>query len=568
MSVSKVDYWPANVPKKLQYPEIPLHHLLEDSAQRYPQRTAIIFYGTKISYSQLNDLAWRFATYLRKSGVTKGDRIAVFLPNCPQYVIAYYGILRAGATVVAFNALYKEREFAFQLKDCGANTLIALDMLYHIAMGEKKKHPVPQVITTSVRDYLPALLSFLAPLRGIKRIHFPGTKDFKQILESTEPEKSDPQINPREDLAALQYTGGTTGTPKGAMLTHYNLVANTLQAESWSYGTPGQDTVLAVLPLFHVYGMTVVMNFAIRAGATMIMFPRFEGKPVLKAINQYHPNYFPGVPAMYSALVNRPDTAKYDVSSVKRCISGAAALPVEILKKFEAITGGHLVEGYGLTEASPVTHANPLDDKSKRREGSIGLTWPDTEARVVDIETGTHELPVGEVGELVIRGPQVMKGYWNRPEETRITLKDGWLHTGDIARMDSDGYFFIVERKKDMIDVSGFKVWPREVEEVLYEHPAVREAAVIGVPDPIRGEVVKAFVILQPEYVDKIQGMELQEFCKQRLAAFKVPRQIEFCKELPKTMIGKVLRRVLRERELAKTNPSRTTDETNRQEGQ
>ncbi len=556
MTVTKAELWPANVPHELQYPEVPLHRILGESAEKYPDRTAIIFYGTEISYYELDDLAWRFATYLRRAGFSKGDRVALFLPNCPQFVVAFYGTLRAGGVVVPCNPLYKERELAFQLKDSSPAVLVALDMLYHVALGEKKQPPTPLVLTTSVRDYLPPLLSFLAPLKGIKRIHYPNTKDFNRTLKETQPEKTEAPINPREDLAVLQYTGGTTGTPKGAMLTHYNLLANTTQIHAWSYGAAGADSVLCVLPFFHIYGLTVALNFPIKSGATMILFPRFEAKPVLKAISRYHPNYFPGVPAMYTALVNRPDIKKYDISSIRSCLSGAAALPVEILKKFESLTGATLVEGYGLTEASPVTHANPLDEKSKRKEGSIGVALPDTVAKIVDMESG-RELQVGEVGELVVRGPQVMKGYWNSPGETKMALHDGWLHTGDIAKTDADGYFYIVERKKDMIDVAGFKAWPREIEEVLYEHPAVKEAAVIGVPDPRRGEAVKAFVILKEDRVKDVTGTELQQFCKQRLAGYKVPQEIEFVKELPRSMIGKVLRRVLREQELAKISASK-----------
>ena len=551
MSAAKAELWPVNVPHQLQYPEIPLHQILSDSAQKYPDRTAVVFYGTEITYRKLDDLAWRFATFLNDLGLSKGDRVALFLPNCPQYIIAFYGTLRAGGVVVPCNPLYKERELAYQLHDSTPNVLVSLDMLYHVALGEDKRKPAAVVLTTSVRDYLPPLLSFFAPLKGVKRHHYPDTKDLKQTLAATTPRKVDVAINPEEDLAVLQYTGGTTGTPKGAMLTHRNLVVNTTQLDAWSYTSAGTDSVLCVLPFFHIYGLTVALNFAVKSGATMLLFPRFEAKPVLKAINRYHPNYFPGVPAMYANLVNREDIKKYDLSSVRRCLSGAAALPVEILRRFEKLTGATLVEGYGLTEASPVTHANPLDDKSKRKEGSIGFTLPDTEARIVDIESG-KDLQVGEAGELLIRGPQVMKGYWNRTTETRLALRDGWLHTGDIAKVDSEGYFYIVERWKDMIDVSGFKAWPREIEEVLYEHPAVREVSVIGVPDPVKGEVVKAFVVLQPNRRSEIKGTELQEFCRKKLASYKVPREIEFVNELPKSLIGKVLRRVLRERELAK----------------
>jgi len=355
-------------------------------------------------------------------------------------------------------------------------------------------------------------------------------------------------INPKSDAALFQYTGGTTGVPKGAMLTHHNLVVNALQVGSWLPTLrEGGEVMLAVLPYFHIFGMTVAMNMPVLRAASMVLQPRFEVLEALKAIQKNGVTLFPGVPTMYVALINHPETGKFNLRTVRLCISGAAALPIEVMRKFEAITGGRLVEGYGLTETSPVTHCNPLDRPEKVRPGSIGIPFSDTEAKIVDIETGEKDLAANEVGELAIRGPQVMAGYWNKPEETKYALRGGWLYTGDIAKVDEDGYFYIVDRKKDMINVSGLKVWPREVEEVLYEHSAVKEAGVVGIVDPYRGETVKAFIVLKEGFEGKTTTEEIIQFCKERMASFKAPTQIDFVKQLPKTAIGKILRRALKE---------------------
>jgi long-chain acyl-CoA synthetase len=354
------------------------------------------------------------------------------------------------------------------------------------------------------------------------------------------------RIEPRKDLALLQYTGGTTGTPKGAMLTHYNLIVNVEQVKAWVPLEP-EDAHLSVIPLFHIFGMTVAMNSPIYQRSTMILLPDPRDiHAVIKAIEKYRPAIFPGVPTMYIALINRPDISKHNLRSIRLCVSGASALPSEVQKKFEALTGGRLVEGYGLTETSPVTHVNPLDEPQKNRPGTIGIPFPDTQAKIVDLDTGEHDVPAGEAGELVISGPQVMLGYWNKPDENKVAIRGGWFHTGDIATMDQDGYFRIVDRKKDMIDVSGFKVWPREVEEVLFEHPAVQEAAVVGIPDERSGEAVKAYVVLRKGNEGKVTADELTKFCKERIASFKAPKVVEFKNELPKTAVGKVLRRELR----------------------
>ena len=371
----------------------------------------------------------------------------------------------------------------------------------------------------------------------------------KALLQETRGPIKTVQMEPRNDLALLQYTGGTTGIPKGAMLTHYNLIVNTEQVRAWEALQPG-EIHLAVLPLFHIFGMTMAMNSPISMKSTMIMLPDPRDIPsIIEAIERYCPAIFCAVPTMYISIINTPDIEKHNLRSLKLCISGGSALPLEVQRKFEAQTGGRLIEGFGLTETSPVTHMNPLDDPQKNRPGCIGIPVSDTQAKIVDLETGEHDLPSGEAGELVIRGPQVMLGYWHNPDDNRVAVRGGWFHTGDIATMDVDGYFRIIDRKKDMIDVSGYKVWPREVEEILFEHPAVREAAVVGMPDERSGEVVKAFVVLKKGSEGKVTAEELSKFCKDRIASFKAPKFIEFKDALPKTAVGKVLRRELNGRQ-------------------
>jgi len=544
-------FWPEGVQQIIRYPEISLPQVLRNAAQKFPENSATVFYGARISYKELDSLTDRFATALQGLGVKKGDRVAIFLPNCPQFVIGYYGALRAGAIVVACSPLYKERELEYQLNDSGAETVLTLDLLYPVVRSVKERTRLRNVISTSLLDYFPPVLGVLARLTGkLKKIPCPGTLNLKELLSRYPASPSQVSIDPKMDIALLQYTGGTTGIPKGAMITHFNMVVNAVQIAYWLPALEGKDIHLSVLPFFHIYGMSVAMNSPIYMGTTMILIPRFETKTILEAIGKYHVTVFCGVPTMYIALLNYPDLQKYDLGSIRSCFSGAAPLPVEVQKRFEEVTGGRLVEGYGLTETSPVTHINPLDKKEKNRPGSIGIPIQDTESKIVDLETGAMDLPPEQIGELAIRGPQVMMGYWNRREETERALRDGWFYTGDISRMDRDGYFYIVDRKKDMINVSGLKVWPREVEEVLYEHPAVREAGVIGIPDPYRGETVKAFVLLKDEYEGKVTQEEVIKFCKERIASYKAPQYVEFRKEMPKTAVGKILRRVLKDEAL------------------
>jgi long-chain acyl-CoA synthetase len=546
-------FWPEGVEKSLEYPEVSVYEMLKNSAKEHPDRPAIVFYGKVWNYRQLKEAADAFAGGLAGIGVKRGDRVSLFMPNVPQYVIAFFGVLRIGAIVVQTNPLYTVRELREQYEDSGTETVVSPDIFYPKVKDALATSPLKRAVFTDIKEYLPFPLSALYPIkkkRDGQAYKIPpgeGVHWFKDLLKGG---KSAPEatINPARDVAVLQYTGGTTGTPKAAMLTHRNLVCNAMQTAAWIPDLrPGQERFLSVLPLFHVYGLTTAMLAPVLAGGAMILHPDArEIVTILKLINKQRPTLFPGVPAMYIAINNHPQVKKYDLKSIRACISGSAPLPREVRKQFETLTGGKLVEGYGLSEASPVTHANPLYGHIK--EG-IGIPFPDTDCRVVDLDTGTKDLPVGEPGEMVVKGPQVMKGYWGKPEETAEVIRDGWLHTGDIATMDEEGYFHIVDRKKDMILVSGYNVYPREVEDVLYEHPAVLEAGVVGVKDPVKGEAVKAYVVLKKGATATAE--DLIKHCRENLAAYKVPRLLEFADELPKTMVGKVLRRELREKEAA-----------------
>lgn len=550
-------FYETNVPSTLQYPPVPLFHLLTDATKRYPENTALLFYGKRMTYRQLDEETNRFAHSLLKLGVRKGDRVAIMLPNVPQCVVAYYGALKIGAIVVMTNPLYVERELQIQLADSGAETIVALDFLYPRIEKIKNATALKYTILTSVRDGLPWLLSLLYPIKAKKEGQWievpkvPPVYSMSELIKQGAPSPPNIPVAP-EDLALLQYTGGTTGIPKGVMLTHRNLIANTLQCRHWMPTLrDGKEIFLAVIPFFHVYGMSACMNLAIYLGSTLALLPRFVTKDVLHAIQKNRATIFMGVQAMYVAVNNFSKVKDYDLSSVRVCISGAGPLHVEVQRNFEELTGGKVVEGYGLSEAAPVTHVNPINPiDGKRKEGSIGLPISDTVAKIVDIDTGEKDQPVGEIGELIVQGPQVMQGYWKKPEESAAVLRGGWLHTGDMARMDEDGYFSIVDRKKDMIKTRGENVYPREVEEVLYRHPKIKEAVIVGLPDRFAGELIKAYVVLKEE--ETAAPEEILHFCRQELAKFKVPSQIEFRKELPKTIIGKVLRRVLQAEEMAK----------------
>ncbi|WP_139491568.1 long-chain-fatty-acid--CoA ligase [Brevibacillus dissolubilis] len=542
-------FYPEEIPTSLEYPRVPLTHFLVESANKYPSNNVLYFMGKRITYSELLGLSYQFANALIKRGVKKGDRVAIMLPNSPQAVIAYYGTLFAGAVAVMTNPLYTERELSHQLGDSGTETIVTLDILYNRVMAVKSNTSLKNVFVTSVRDYLPFIKKLLFPLAQRNQPKPPeitygnGVERFVDVVNQSPSTPVSVEIDPETDLALLQYTGGTTGLAKGVMLTHMNLVANAIQCRTTMYKLKdGQERILGALPFFHVYGMTTVMNCGIVMAGEIILIPRPEPKALLETIHKMRITMFPGAPTMYIMLINHPDLQKYDLSSIEACVSGSAPLPLEVQERFEALTGGKLVEGYGLTESSPVTHSNPF--WGKRVSGSIGLPWPDTDSKIVDPATG-DEMPPGQVGELAVRGPQVMSGYWNRPEDTAAVLQNGWLLTGDIATMDENGYFYIVDRKKDMIIAGGYNIYPREVEEVLFEHPGIVEAAVVGVPDPYRGETVKAYIVAKKGQT--LTQDELNTFCRQRLASYKVPRKYEFRDELPKTTVGKVLRRQLQD---------------------
>ncbi|MEW6080207.1 MAG: long-chain fatty acid--CoA ligase [Bacillota bacterium] len=538
------------VPPAIAYPELTLHELLAQSAERYPHNTAMLFLGTRLSYNELKGSVETFSAALAALGVQEGDRVAVHLPNCPQMATCFYGGLKAGAVMVPCNPLYTERELEFQLKDSGSETLVTMARFYPMARRIKDRIGIRNLIVTGIKEHFPPFLRLLYTIfkerKEGERVHLEEEDHWLGSLMAKHRGAPPPEVNTRcEDVACLLYTGGTTGTPKGAVLSHRNLAANAAQTRSWLTDfEDGKEIIMSVLPFFHSYGMTTCMNLAVTTGSALVLVPRFDLKMILRSINRYRPTIFPGVPTMYVAINNAPDVSRYDLKSIKACISGAAPLPVEVQAQFERLTGGRLVEGYGLSEASPVTHCNPV--YGHRKVGCIGIPFPDTQAKVVDLETG-EDLTAGATGELAVKGPQVMREYWQRPEETQMAIKDGWLFTGDIASMDEDGFFKIVDRKKDMIIAGGFNVYPREIEEVLYGHPKVKEAVAAGVPDSYKGESIKAYVVLKEGQAATVE--EMLEYCRENLAKFKVPKSLEFRDALPKTMVGKVLRRVLVEEE-------------------
>ncbi len=545
----------ADVPKTLPPDDGLIQSILEKAVEKYSQRDAVNFFGYTMTYARLWKAVQQFAKALADVGVAPSDRVLLLLPNTPHFIIAYYGALKAGAIVVPTNPLYSDKELTFQIQNSGAETLVTLDMLYAQVQKVRPQTGLQRVIVGRIQDYLPPLKKLMYPVlaqKGSDTITIEekdGVYLFARLMKRKCAEPPSAPIS-ADDVAMLQYTGGTTGVAKGAMLTHRNIVSNNQQMRGWYQDIQeGRETFISVLPYFHSYGMAAAMSLPVSIGATMVLFPKFAAKDILKAIKQNGASVLPGIPSIYSVLSSYKDVKKYDISSINYCLSGAAPLPITVLENFERITGGIIVEGYGLTEASPVTHCNPL--RGKRKVGSIGLPLPDTDCKIVNLQTG-EEVPTGEAGEFCIKGPQVMKGYWNNEEETRETLRDGWLYTGDIARMDEDGYFYIAERKKDMIISEGFNIYPREIEEFLLEHPAVADAAVVGTPDKLRGERVLAHVVVK-------KGMtatpdELMRYCKENLVKYKVPKKFIFTEAIPTTLVGKKLRRVLRDKETSTTD--------------
>ncbi len=546
-------FYEPGVPAEIEIPSFPLQNILEDAARDFPENICCVFLGNEIKYSEVNEKADRFATALVEMGIKPGDVVGIILGNMPQFPIAFFGILKAGAIATLVNPLYTPPEIKFQLNDSDAKALVVIDIMHDAYAKIRDETGVKHTIVTTMADAFPGMrVSFELP-------DVPGYHLWGELLEKTKPKLPKIQIDTKETPAVLIYTGGTTGTPKGAVITHRNLVANAYQCRAWIHFAErgAGDATLAVLPFFHSFGLTVCMLNTILLAGKIILHPRPDIGQILRDIPKYKVRFMPGTPTLYVSLINNPDLAQHDLSSLTACLSGAAPLPMAVARKFEEIAGANLVEGFGLTEASPVTHGNPIQETppfDKQREGSIGVPFPNTLARIVDPETG-KDVPIGKIGELIIKGPQVMKGYFNKPEETANQLRNGWLHTGDMARMDDDGYFYIVDRLKQMIDQrSGFKIYPRQVEEVLFEHPAVADASVVGIPSEKRGEAVMAFIVLKEGVTATVD--EIRAFCKERLTYYKVPEFIEFRTELPKSMVGKTLRRVLREEYLEKQGKS------------
>ncbi len=558
-------HYDKGVPTTIDYPQIPLDQFLADAAAKHPKHTAIIFgaaVGSRVmdaalTYRQLDDLVKRFAANLHQKGVKKGDRVAIMLPNCPQFVIAAYATWRLGGIVVCCNPLYVSREIEHLVNDSGAETIVVMSSLYERVKSIRAKTGLKRVIVTNIKEYFPGLLKFLFTLSKEKKeghkVDISGDADtywFQDIIAGAATTPAPVEID-QEQIATLIYTGGTTGVPKGAQLTHRNLVSNATLLNVWTQSKEAEDVMIAVMPYFHVYGLTVGMNTCIANALTIVLIPNPRDMVhVLKSIEKHRVTYYPGVPAMFVGFNNFPTRDQYDLTSLRFAASAAAPLPPEVQQKFEAITGGKMVEAYGLTETSPTACMDPINQPRAR---SIGVPVPDTDLKIVDADSGTKEMPVGEIGEIIIKGPQVMKGYWEMPTATANALRTGpdgqpdWFYSGDIGFMDEDGYFHITDRKKDMIIAGGYNIYPADVEAVLFEHPAVKEAAVVGVPDPRRGETVKAFIVLKDGQTATEE--EIITFSRERLAAYKAPRIIEFRDDLPKSIIGKVLRRSLREEE-------------------
>lgn len=539
----------------IEFKDILVPQYLEQSAKDFPENTALIFQGYSMTFQELNEMVSRFAAALKGFGVKKGDSVAILLPNVIPCVVAYYAVLRIGAIVVLNNPLYSDRELEHQFNDSGSVFLITLDLLAERMVKLREKTKIKTIVYTSIGDYLPFVKRLLFPLvakkKGLAKDVSPASDlyKFKDVIEKYQPDHTQADVH-IDDVAMYQYTGGTTGVSKGVMLTHKNISYQIQQIRAWFPSfQKGNEIMLGALPIFHVFGMSVSMNFAIHMGWCNVLVPKPQPEPLLEAISKFKVTFAPLVPTMYIGLLNHPDMDNTDLTSIKGCFSGSAPLPLDVINDFQKKTGSIIVEGFGLTESTPVTHINPF--KGNRKQGSIGIPIPETECKIVDLEDSTKAVPVGETGELLIRGPQIMKGYLNKPEETQKTVTDdGWLMTGDIAKMDEDGYFYIVDRIKDMIISGGYNVYPRDIDEVLFEHPKIVEACSIGISHPTRGEAVKAFIVLK-EGQDMTQE-EVIAYCSKKLAKYKLPVEVEFRHELPKSNVGKILRKDLRAEEQAK----------------
>jgi long-chain acyl-CoA synthetase len=535
------------VPLSIRYPKVPVHFMLELAASKFRNSPATEFYGAVMGYRDVKTHVNKLAVALSDMGIQRGDRVGLMLPNCPQIIIAYYAVLRIGAIVVNVNPLYTERELEHQLNDSGTETLFCIDMFIEKIRNVQETTSLKRIVVTRMTDYMIPDVRDGAGAYELSANEF-GFLDLLEQAGDRVPPVVDLSI---DEPAVLQYTGGTTGLSKGATLSHRNVVANMVQTSLWAKDLmpAGDQVYLVVIPIFHSYGMTCGMNTGIFNGVKMLLIPRFDIDEMLNAFATHDVTYFPGVPTLFTAILNHPEATNSHLDRVALFNSGSAPLPVETINGITEL-GISLTEGYGLSEASPVTHSTPI--LGIRKPGSIGIPFPDTEAKIVDADDWQKELPTGGEGELAIKGPQVMLGYWNKPKETEETLRDGWLLTGDIARMDEDGYFYIVDRKKDLIIASGYNIYPREVDEVLYAHPKIIEACTVGVPHEYRGETVKAFVVIRPG--ETASAEEIISYCKTNLAAYKVPKIVEFRDELPKTAVGKVLRKELRAEEAARAD--------------
>jgi long-chain acyl-CoA synthetase len=547
-------HYQPGVPPTITYEETCLPEFLERCTQRHPDKMALNFQGYEISFAKLNDMVNRFAVCLQNFGIRKGDAVALLLPNVIPCVAAYYAAMRIGAITVMNNPLYSDRELDHQFNDSGARVLVTLDLLANRMIDLRPKTKIKQIVYTSIGDYLPFPKNLLFPLVGVKKGLAAKVKPARDVYRwkplvaaaSTQPTKAQLSM---DDTAMYQYTGGTTGVSKGVILTHGNLGKQAQQVAAWTPGFGHDHVMLGALPFFHVFGLTTALNSALSQGWGIVLVPKPQPPQLIEAISTYKPTVAALVPTMFIGMLQHPDIDKVDLTSIEACISGSAPIPVEIIKEFEERTGAFILEGYGLTEATPITHCNP-NSKEKRKIGSIGVPFPDTHCRIVDIADDTIDMPLGEPGELLVKGPQVMQGYWKKPEATDEALASGWLHTGDIATMDEDGFFFIVDRKKDMIIAGGYNIYPRDIEEVFYMNPKVMEASAIGIPHPTRGEAVKVFVVLKPGQTATQE--EMIAFCGDKLAKYKWPTEIEFRTELPKTNVGKILKKTLREEEMKK----------------
>ncbi|MBN2411999.1 long-chain fatty acid--CoA ligase [candidate division KSB1 bacterium] len=547
MEKSWLKSYDSGIPGQIEIPEKDLYQFFRQAAESSPDKTAVIYYSRKLSFRHLYNLVLRFTAGLQSLNVRKGDRIVIALPNIPQFLICYWAALRIGAINVLINPILSERELSYQIKNSGANIVLIYDKMLPRIRKINNELDLNHVIIAGAETYMPFFLNFALQIKNKFQLEKNkiqsgiNTVLFRELLDRGTCDAVKVDIRPH-DPAVMIYTGGVTGTPKGALLSHKNLVANTIQAKAWITDfKDGQEVILSVLPLIHSYGMTACHHLAIQSCSTMILHPRFRINRILNDIQKYKVTIFPGVPTMYTALVNQALKEKINLYSVRVCISGAAPLPLKLKREFEKVTQGRLVEGYGLTEASPITHCNPIFGVNK--ESSIGLPWPNTEARVVGLETNRPMGP-GKIGEIEIRGPQVMLGYWEMDHETKdVFTPDGWLKTGDIGKYDKDGYFYITDRKKDIIFYGGENIYPGEVEHVLTEHPCVSEAAVMGIADEYYGQTVKAYIVLKEN--KQATSEEILDFCQDRLAKYKIPRSIEFVEFLPKNFLGKVVKRKL-----------------------